>query len=87
MQRYTEIELREKQRDEWIAQLKQKEHEEERKKLEQAIQEKVAILKNQGDFSEDSDSDQEQEERAIQEKVDGLLQYQVNCAFHDTKLS
>ena len=45
------------------------------------------MLNNQDGLSEESESDQEQEERAIQEKVDGLHQYQINTAFHHTKLS
>ena len=43
------------------------------------------MLNNQDSLSEESESDQEQEERAIQEKVDGLHQYQINIAFHHTK--
>ena len=83
---YQGIEERVKERDQWIAEFKEKEQDEKRKKQEQAIQEKLAMLSKQDGLSEESESDQEQEERAIQEKVDGLYQYQINIAFHHTKL-
>ena len=44
------------------------------------------MLNNQDGLSEESESDLDQEERAIQEKVDGLYQYQINIAFHHTRL-